>query len=201
MADSRGPLYSSTWSDESRSFLTGDNILYIAHMYASYLENPTSIGLEWRHYFASLGDGEGESLKDLLGPSWAQRNYPQEKIAHPLPSEVKLAPENVKEAILDSIRAIMLIRAYRARGHMVAHLDPLGLEKKESYPELDPQTYGFTEEDYDRPIFIYDVLGLTYATLREIIERLRKTYCGTIGIEFLHIQDPERKLWLQKRIE
>ena len=84
---------------------------------------------------------------------------------------------------------------------MIADLDPLKLTKKEILPELNPAAYGFKEEDYDTPIFIYDVLGLSYATLREILSRLRQTYCGTIGIEFLHIQDPERKLWLQKRVE
>lgn len=192
----------STWSDESRSFLTGDNALYVVHLYLQYLENPIAISHEWRHYFASLGDEEREVLKDLLGPTWAKRTFPQEKREiRPLLSKGEVAPEAVQGAILDSIRAIMLIRAYRARGHMLANLDPLGLTKKEALPELNPLTYGFREEDYDRPIFIYDVLGLTYATLRDILKRLRATYCGTIGIEFLHIQDPERKLWLQKRVE
>lgn len=197
--DSQKPLFSSTWSDESRSFLTGDNALYIAQIYAVYLKNPASVSLEWRHYFSSLKDEEVESLKDFLGPSWAQQPDFEEKVSHS--SQAGFAPEDIKRAILDSIRAIMLIRAYRARGHMIAHLDPLGLTKREAHPELDPQTYGFTEEDYDRPIFINDVLGLSYATLHEILERLYQTYCGTIGVEFLHVQDPERKLWLQKRIE
>lgn len=185
----------STWSDESRSFLTGDNALYIANLYRNYLDNPASISMEWSTYFASLGNQEAEILNDLAGPSWVKRTLPQEK------REELPASADVQSAILDSIRAIMLIRAYRARGHMIADLDPLKLTKRENLPELDPATYGFREEDYDRPIFIYDVLGLSYATLRDILRRLRKTYCGTIGIEFLHIQDPERKLWLQKRIE
>jgi 2-oxoglutarate dehydrogenase E1 component len=184
-----------TWSDESRSFLTGDNAFYIANLYRSYLENAGSVSAEWGTYFASLGNQEAEILQELAGPSWVKRTAPQQK-AEELPPST-----DVQSAILDSIRAIMLIRAYRARGHMIADLDPLKLTKKEHLPELDPTTYGFTEQDYDRPIFIYDVLGLSYATLRDILQRLRKTYCGTIGIEFLHIQDPERKLWLQKRIE
>ena len=192
---------SSTWSDESRSFLTGDNALYIARVYATYLENPGSITPEWREYFKSLGVEETEALKDFVGPSWITRTYLEETPSVSPAPEVEMAPEAVKSAILDSIRALMLIRAYRARGHMTARLDPLGLAKEKYYPELDPKTYGFTEEDYDRPIFINDVLGLPYATLNEIIERLCKTYCGTIGVEFLHIQDPEKKLWLQKRIE
>jgi 2-oxoglutarate dehydrogenase E1 component len=194
------PSHPSKWSDPSQSFLTGDNALYVANLYATYLENPTAIPLEWRHYFASLGDKKADVLEEVMGPSWASRPVFEEKPTSPLP-QLKIEQKDVQGAILDSIRAIMLIRAYRARGHMIARLDPLNLTKQESYPELDPQTYGFAEEDYDRPIFIYDVLGLPYATLNEIMERLRKTYCGTIGIEFLHIQDPTRKLWLQKRVE
>lgn len=192
----------STWADESRSFLTGDNAPYVAHLYLTYLENPTAVDLEWRHYFASLGEKEREVLKDFIGPSWARKTSPQVEGEFPSPPpKGDVAVEDVQGAILNSIRAIMLIRAYRARGHMAADLDPLKLTKKEMLPELDPATYGFTEDDYDTPIFIYDVLGLSYATLNDILSRLRQTYCGTIGIEFLHIQDPERKLWLQKRIE
>ncbi len=183
---------SSTWADESRSFLTGDNALYVAQLYASYLQDPSSVDEEWRHYFSSLKDSDAKALQDIKGPSWATQ---------PASSKKKGMATDTKGAILDSIRAIMLIRAYRARGHMIAKLDPLGLTKQVSFPELDPRSYGFQEKDYDRPIFIDDVLGLSSATLREILTRLRQTYCGTIGIEFLHIQDPERKLWLQKRIE
>ncbi len=202
MVDFQKPSSSSLWSDETRSLLTGDNALYIARIYVSYLENPSSVSLEWRHYFSSLKDKETEVLKDFLGPTWSKRaDLPEERSSSTPPLEETKTSEDVQRAILDSIRAIMLIRAYRARGHMIADLNPLGKEEQEGYPELDPRTYGFTQEDYDRPIFIHDVLGLSYATLHEIIDRLRKTYCGTIGIEFLHIQDPERKLWLQKRVE
>ncbi|MBA3813370.1 MAG: 2-oxoglutarate dehydrogenase E1 component [Alphaproteobacteria bacterium] len=196
------PSQPSTWSDENRSFLTGDNALYVADLYATYLADPTAVAPEWREYFSSLGDKESEVFKDIMGPSWAQRTSPQATREHfTLPSQGEIAPEEVQGAILNSIRAIMLIRAYRARGHMIADLDPLKLTKKENHPELDPANYGFKPEDYDTPIFIYDVLGVSYATLRDILKRLRQAYCGTIGIEFLHIQDPEKKLWLQKRIE
>lgn len=192
----------STWSDESRSFLTGDNALYVGNLYLTYLENPIAVGQEWRHYFASLGDKEKEVFEDIMGPSWAQQSLPQLKaVPSPAPPKEALVPEEVQAAIENSIRAIMLIRAYRARGLLLADLDPLNLAKKENLPELDPASYGFTEKDYNTPIFIYDVLGWSYATLSQILERLRKTYCGTIGIEFLHIQDPEKKLWLQKRVE
>jgi 2-oxoglutarate dehydrogenase E1 component len=107
----------------------------------------------------------------------------------------------LRSATLDSLRAIMLVRAYRIRGHLLAQLDPLDLQEKEIHPELDPATYGFGPEDFDRPIFINHVLGLETATLNEILDVLRRTYCATIGVEFMHIQDPDQKAWIQERIE
>ena len=111
------------------------------------------------------------------------------------------SPDQVRRATLDSIRALMLIRAYRVRGHLEASLDPLGLLKPDAHPELAPRTYGFAESDLDRPIFINYVLGLETATMRQIIDVVRETYCGNIGVEFMHIQGPEEKAWIQERIE
>ena len=107
----------------------------------------------------------------------------------------------VRAATLDSVRAIMMIRAYRFRGHLAASLDPLGLEPRGSHPELDPSSYGFVPEDYDRPIFIDNVLGLETATINEMLAILRRTYCGDIAFEFMHISNPEEKSWLQERME
>ena len=109
--------------------------------------------------------------------------------------------EDSKSSTLDSIRALMLIRAYRVRGHLKANLDPLNLAKSLDHPELKPESYGFEEKDMDRPIFIDNVLGLESATLREILLNLEATYCGTIGVQFMHIQDPEQKAWMQKTLE
>jgi 2-oxoglutarate dehydrogenase E1 component len=95
----------------------------------------------------------------------------------------------------------MLIRVYRVRGHLEAQLDPLGLKRAGHYSELDPATYGFTESDMDRPIFIDGVLGREIATMREILAILRASYCGPLGVEFMHIQDPAQKAWIQRRIE
>ena len=95
----------------------------------------------------------------------------------------------------------MMIRAFRMRGHLHANLDPLGLEPQKDHEELHPATYGFVEADYDRKIFIDHVLGLEYATVREMLAILRRTYCGTIGFEFLHISDPAEKAWIQERVE
>jgi 2-oxoglutarate dehydrogenase E1 component len=95
----------------------------------------------------------------------------------------------------------MMIRAYRIRGHLQADLDPLGLAPPRDHEELDPATYGFTEADYDRPIFIDNVLGLEFATIRQMLEVLRRTYCSTLGVEFMHISAPAEKDWVQRRIE
>ncbi|WP_018045793.1 2-oxoglutarate dehydrogenase E1 component [Methylobacterium sp. 88A] len=108
---------------------------------------------------------------------------------------------SVEQATKDSVRAIMLIRAYRMRGHLHAKLDPLGLAPRGDHEELHPQHYGFEEKDWDRPIFLDNVLGLQYSTIREIVEILERTYCQTLGVEFMHISNPEEKAWIQERIE
>ncbi|RMD50199.1 MAG: 2-oxoglutarate dehydrogenase E1 component [Alphaproteobacteria bacterium] len=114
---------------------------------------------------------------------------------------VQITEAQVRQAVLDSVRALMLIRAYRIRGHLAADLDPLGMRDPGPLPELDPATYGFSEADMDRPIFIDNVLGLEMATLRQILEILRRTYCGTFALQFMHISDPEQSAWLKERIE
>ena len=108
----------------------------------------------------------------------------------------------IRAATLDSVRAIMMIRAYRIRGHLAAHLDPLGFERTiPTHNELDPATYGFAESDWDRAIFIDQVLGLETATVREMLAILRRTYCGTLGVQYMHISNPAEKAWIQERIE
>jgi len=112
-----------------------------------------------------------------------------------------ISNEQVEAFAHDSIRAIMMVRAYRVRGHLIANLDPLGLEINDHHPELDPATYGFSQSDLDKEIFLDGSLGIKKAKLREILTILRETYCGTIGVEFMHIMDPAQKAWIQKRIE
>ena len=109
--------------------------------------------------------------------------------------------EEVRAAIIDSVRALMLIRVFRVRGHLMARLDPLALEGRRYHPELDPKSYGFSDADMDRKIFLDNVLGLETASMRQIMQILRETYCGSIGVEFMHIQHPDEKAWIQQRIE
>ena len=190
------------------TLLSGANATFIAEMHNAWSENPHSVDPEWASYFATIGD----LTSDIEGrPSWGKA--PSQVVgAHDPDASIKavakgiagnrdLLAGDVRSATLDSLRAIMLIRAYRIRGHLLADLDPLALQEKEIHPELDPATYGFGEADYDRPIFINYVLGQEIATLSEILGILKATYCGTIGVEFMHIQDPAQKAWIQERIE
>ncbi|SDG11344.1 2-oxoglutarate dehydrogenase E1 component [Thalassobaculum litoreum] len=192
------------------TFLNGANAPFMAELFARYLENPASVDESWRQYFDALSDDVDAATTDVRGPSFAARTTKiigaTDPDAAPKKSGKKadataLSTDDVRAATLDSLRAIMIIRAYRIRGHLKAKLDPLGLEEPTPHPELDPATYGFTEADWDRPIFINNVLGLETPTLREIMDVLEGTYCGSIGVEFMHIQDPAQKAWIQERIE
>ena len=188
------------------SFLSGVNSEFINQFYSDYLTDPNSLPNGWKKFFDGLSENEKLILNDLNGPSWSPEkrikqikdiSYKKENIQQT--SEVDLS--SVKEASKDSVRAIMLIRAFRIRGHLIANLDPLNIQKKEEHPELKPETYGFTKKDYKRKIFLDGVLGLQYADLNQILKILRRTYCSTIGYEFMHMGDPDEKAWIRNRIE
>jgi 2-oxoglutarate dehydrogenase E1 component len=207
---------------ERLSFLFGANGTFIAELYARYRQDPNSVDASWQSFFAELGDDGHAILAELNGASWAKTTAKVIGAADPdapppakaakgdkaAPTPAAAAPvvqgftaEQVRAAQLDSLRALMLIRNYRVRGHLLAKLDPLGMDKRAEHAELDYRHYGFTEADLDRPIFINNVLGMETATLRQIVDAVQRTYCGSIGVEFMHIQDPEQKAWIQERIE
>ncbi|HRO01947.1 MAG TPA: thiamine pyrophosphate-dependent enzyme, partial [Nitrobacter sp.] len=206
------------------SFLQGANAGYIDELYARYEKDPGSVDGAWQEFFKSLKDSPRDVEKNARGPSWERANWPQdprddltsaldgnwaglEKTAdakaqeRAKPKASVLAGGDVNQATRDSVRALMLIRAYRMRGHFHAKLDPLGLEPARDHEELDPRAYGFTEADMDRKIFLDHVLGLEYGSLREIVAICRRTYCQTLGVEFMHISDAAQKSWIQERIE
>ncbi|MBL0941803.1 MAG: 2-oxoglutarate dehydrogenase E1 component, partial [Alphaproteobacteria bacterium] len=197
-----------TGRQDPASFLSGQNTVFLAHLFVSYLKDPSSIDPSWAFAFKSLDDDALSILRDLKGASWAQNSillkiegfdYENPELRPTLASERN--EQGSQQSGLDSIRALMLIRAYRMRGHLGAKLDPLQLERIQTHAELDPSAYGFGEEDFDRPITLYGYLGQQSATLREIYDILQRTYEGPIGIEFMHIQDPDQKTWLQENIE
>ena len=190
-----------------QSFLSGANATFINDLHKEWKANPNSVPKEWDLWFKNNGDDV--ILDD--GPSWAKKNSQVigaidtvasvRAVARGIAGKGDLSATDLRAATTDSIRAIMLIRAFRINGHLLAKLDPLNLQERDVHPELNPKTYGFKEDDWDRPIFIDNVLGMESATLRQIMEIVKETYCGSIGIEFMHVQDPAQKAWIQERIE
>jgi len=208
------------------SFLQGANADYVEQLYARFAADPGSVDAAWAAFFHSLGDSELEVKRQAQGASWDRPDWPPQpgddltaaltgewpaakeakgagdKIrARAAEAGVQVSDEAIKRAVLDSIRAIMIIRAYRIRGHLAADLDPLGLQGREPHPELDPKSYGFGDSDMDRPIFIDNVLGLELASMRQILDLVKRTYCGTFALQYMHISDPEQAGWLKERIE
>ena len=184
------------------SFLEGANSAFIEELYSDYLKSPEKIPEEWKLFFDGLKDDKEIINKNLLGPSWAQKKIKKEiKVEVNVEEKSKEIYVPTQQSTKDSIRAIMLIRAYRIRGHLISNLDPLGIQKREEHPELKPETYGFMQKDFNRKIFLDGVLGLEVATLNEILSILKKTYCSNIGYEFMHMGDPEEKSWIRDRVE
>src|SRR6185437_8872514 len=184
------------------SFLEGANATYLAELYARYQEQPHSLDPAWREFFASLDDNPADVLAAARGPSWAPSDggalvpasLPQ------LPAGLTHEQANVAAARA-SLGLRLLIRAYRTRGHLAAKLDPLELVARREHQELKPKTYGFTKSDYDRPIYIGGAIGMEFATLRQVLGILKRTYCGAIGAEYMHVSDPEQRAWIEERIE
>ncbi len=189
------------------SFLAGMNTEFINEFYADYISDPNSLPESWKKFFDGLSDDEKLIFDNLKGPSWSpEKKFKKLGINLEDKKEIKdknidLNLQSVKQASKDSVRAIMLIRAYRIRGHLIANLDPLSIQKKQEHPELQPENYGFTKSDYKRKIFLDGVLGLQYADLNQILDILKRTYCSTIGYEFMHMGDPDEKAWIRDRIE
>lgn len=210
------------------SFLQGHNAGYVEQLYGQWAQNPAAVDAAWDAFFRSLGDEETTVTRETKGASWRRGDWPPvpsddntaaltgewpqsskaeakaalDKIAGKATEKgVSLTDDQLKRAVLDSIRAIMLIRAFRIRGHLHADLDPLRLREIPDNGELDPATYGFTAADLDRPIFIDNVLGLQIASVRQIVDLMKRTYCGTFALQFMHISDPEQAAWLKERIE
>ena len=209
------------------SFMQGHNAAYLEQLYAQYAHDPNTVDSAWQAFFQALGDADLDVKADASGPSWARKDWPPQPTDDltaaltgewmPPPQEAAAAKEKilgkakeldstvsqeaVKRAVLDSIRALMIIRAHRIRGHLSADLDPLKLQVIGQHLELQPKSYGFEEADMDRPIFIDNVLGLQFASMRQIIDILQRTYCSTFALQYMHISDPEQSSWLKERIE
>ncbi len=194
---------------EKTSFLGNNSSEFVETLYAEYLNNPNNISEQWRNFFDGLNDKRERILKNINGPSWSPKKKIRKKTFE-VHSESEKKIEDIKEnidsgdflkAAKDSVRANMLVRAFRIRGHLLSNLDPLGLQKREEHSELKPENYGFSKKDFNRKIFLDGVLGIDSASLNEILSTVKKIYCKNIGFEFMHMSDPEERKWIRDRIE
>ncbi len=199
---------------------------FVEGLLADYTRNPDSVAPDWRRYFDELthgqnggavestgnghaglsgnGDGNGSTFKQL-GPSFRPVSlFKPPRPAHaeiaPPPTQRPRVPAEQWNIAVSQDRVDQLIRAYRVRGHLVAQIDPLGLPRP-ALPELELSFYGLTEADLDREFSTATIEGPQSMTLRRIIERLRNTYCRSIGVQFYHMDDLKVRRWLQERME
>jgi len=192
------------------SFLSKSNSSFIEEMYLRFIEKDPTLPESWKDYFKSLGEDLTSVAKEIKGPTWQPHikkisiNYKEykkesEKTVKNLSLDIN--DQNSEQSKIDTIKAIALIRAYRIRGHLIANLDPLGMMERKYLHELHPADHGFKKEDYSKKIFLHSYLDKGYASVNELITFLKKIYCSTIGIEFMHISDPVEKIWLRERME
>ena len=197
------------------SFLEGSNSSFIEELYLNYINNPENVPQSWREFFDGLDEDQKIIQTEIQGPSWS----PKKNNISQIIDKVKISAEDnfTKKELLSngdlatrdgyekekeqSVKAIALIRAYRIRGHLIANLDPLGMMERKYLNELHPSNHGFQKEDYNKKIYLREYMDSKYATINEILSFLKKTYCSTIGAEYMHISDPNEKKWFRERME
>ena len=185
---------------QKNSFLNKANSAFIESMYLRYIKKDPNLPQSWQKYFKSLNEDVKSIVKEIEGPSWARninKKLPSDK------SEEKFLSNNedINNPQIQTIKAIALIRAYRIRGHLIANLDPLNMMDRKYIHELHPEDHGFSRNDYDKKIFIGSYMDSGHASINEILTNLRKVYCGSIGVEYMHISDPKEKVWFRNRME
>ncbi len=198
---------------EKTSFLTKSNSAFIERMYLKFINNDSDLPDSWKIYFNEIGDELEVVAKEINGPSWApdkklvnideiqKRIEKNEKLSSLNKNISEINQKNLIRSNSNSIKAVALIRSYRQRGHLIAKLDPLGLMETEYLDELHPESYGFKKEDYNKTIYLDGVINKQNSSIREILNFLKKTYCGSIGYEYMHISNPTERKWLRDRIE
>ncbi|MEO7299516.1 MAG: 2-oxoglutarate dehydrogenase E1 component [Verrucomicrobiota bacterium] len=181
--------------NSSQQIPSSSNLAFVEELYANYLGNADSVSKEWREYFSSLQNGEppvtprGPSFRapGLFNPSGFAKNQNTSLAA---PTDIAGLQDKVNQ----------LVRIYRGRGHMLAQLDPLDIARG-AVPELEPTYFHISDGDMDRPVSSGTFQSADSLTVRELLQRLRNTYCRSIGVEYMHIDDLALRRWLQKRME
>ena len=190
--------------NKKTSFLSKSNSEFIEQMYLKFIKKDPQLPESWKDYFLELNEDSNIIINEINGPSWHKNqkvnlhNINKENISFDSKNDNGQDTEKLKK---DSIRAVTLIRAYRTQGNLLAKLDPLGLKNTDYIDELHPSYHGFQKEDYDHRIFLDGIMNRQYSTVREILSFLRKTYCGPIGYEFMHISNSTERKWFRDRIE
>ena len=207
---------SKNFDFEKNSFLHKSNSAFIEQMYLKFINKDKDLPESWLNYFEGIGDEIKVIANEINGPSWGPEKIKvnidelQKKIDEDennslnnekIDTSEKFNFQLLADSNKDSISAVALIRAYRLRGHLLAELDPLGMRESEYLDELHPEFYGFKKENYERKIFLNGVINKKYANIREILKFMKKTYCGKIGYEFMHISNPDERKWFRDRIE
>ena len=199
-------------ANSSNSVFSGANGAFIAELYDRYLENPSTVDASWASIFADLNDDPAAVKKDVDGASWARSKTAiigqggddaDTKKGNGKPAAAPAGGDAVKAA-QDSVRARILIRSYRVRGHLAAQFDPLGIIGAGYHKDLDYKSYGFTDDDLDRSFYLDSfngLAGMETATLRQILDVLKETYCASIGVEYMHIPEVEERAWIQEQVE
>ena len=200
---------------EKTSFLNKSNSAFIERMYLKFINKEADLPESWKDYFEGIGDELNIVAKEINGPSWGPKKNKvdidelQKKIdqkennleGNLVDKSEKFNYQLLANSNKDSISAVSLIRAYRLRGHLLANLDPLGMRESDYLDELHPEFYGFKKENYDKKIFLNGVINKKDGTIKEILKFLKKTYCGNVGYEFMHISNPDERKWFRDRIE
>ena len=192
------------------SFLSKSNSSFIEEMYLRFIEKDPTLPESWKDYFKSLGEDLTSVAKEIEGPTWQPNrkeiniNNKEYKKEFDKPVEslsLDINDHNLEQSKIDTIKAIALIRAYRIRGHLNANLDPLGMMERKYLQDLHPEDHGFKKEDYNKKIFLHSYLDKGYGSINELISFLKRIYCSSIGVEYMHIADPIEKVWFRERME
>ncbi len=182
-------------------------------MYLKFIHKDSDLPESWKNYFLDNEDEIDLVVKEINGPSWSpqKKKIDLDEIQKIIDSKgPELSKENqlnnidkidIKKSNRDSIRAVSLIRSYRQRGHLISKVDPLELRKIEYLDELHPENYGFNKEDYQNRIYLDGITNKDYSNIKEILSFLKKTYCGSIGYEYMHISNPLERKWIRDRVE
>jgi len=193
------------------SFLNKSNSAFIEEMYLKYLNKDSNLADSWIEYFQGIKDEMDIVINDINGPSWKPKGKRintnnVEKIIEKNGNGLNVRSDKFNFQVVansnkESISAVALIRAYRLRGHLLAKLDPLGMMQTDYLDELHPEYYGFDKKNYDKKIELNGVINKDKASIREILQFLKKTYCGPVGYEYMHISNPVERVWFRDRVE